>query len=249
MSPPICKVVISQPMYFPWIGMLEQIQLSDVFIFYDDVQFPNSGRTFIKRVQVKLKNGTVWMTIPVKSFKSGAKINEIEIDSYQNWQKQHLDLLTQSFIHAPFKQEALHIAMSFFDVTIGVKKLSDLSILSMRFLIDYFKLDHGKRFFLSSRLDIPGRGSERILKIVKHFGANFYITGHGARNYLDHESFDSEGIVVEYMQYCCAPYPQLHGDFTPFVSSLDLVANCGQAGSKYICSKTIHWKEFLYGQT
>ena len=43
------------------------------------------------------------------------------------------------------------------------------------------------------------------------------------------------------------PYPQLHGEFTPFVSALDLVANCGRAGRQYIHSKTVNWKEFVHG--
>ena len=37
------NVVISQSMYFPWVGMLEQIRLADVFVFYDDVQFSKAA--------------------------------------------------------------------------------------------------------------------------------------------------------------------------------------------------------------
>ena len=29
-------LVVSQPMYFPWVGMLEQIRLCDTYVFYDD---------------------------------------------------------------------------------------------------------------------------------------------------------------------------------------------------------------------
>ena len=58
------RVVISQSMYFPWVGMLEQIRLADVFIHYDDVQF--SKGSFSNRVQVKQPDGTsAWMTIPL----------------------------------------------------------------------------------------------------------------------------------------------------------------------------------------
>lgn len=34
-----CSVVVSQLMYFPWIGILEQIKLCDVLVYYNDVQF------------------------------------------------------------------------------------------------------------------------------------------------------------------------------------------------------------------
>ena len=72
-----------------------------------------------------------------------------------------------------------------------------------------------------------------------------YITGHGAARYLDHSLFLESGIDVQYMEYHKTPYPQLHGAFTPYVTSLDLVANCGSDGIHYIRSGTVGWKEFL----
>ncbi|HOX52645.1 MAG TPA: WbqC family protein, partial [Fibrobacteria bacterium] len=31
-------VVITQPMYFPWVGLFEQIRLADEIVWLDDVQ-------------------------------------------------------------------------------------------------------------------------------------------------------------------------------------------------------------------
>ena len=45
------------------------------------------------------------------------------------------------------------------------------------------------------------------------------------------------------MKYNSVPYDQLHGTFTPFVSSLDLVANCGPEGQKVFSSNTINWRK------
>jgi hypothetical protein len=47
------------------------------------------------------------------------------------------------------------------------------------------------------------------------------------------------------MDYEKRAYPQLHGDFTPFVSALDLLANCGQAGRDVIAPRTLCWKDFV----
>jgi hypothetical protein len=47
------------------------------------------------------------------------------------------------------------------------------------------------------------------------------------------------------MDYRLDPYPQLHGDFTPYVSALDLIANCGVSGRDRIRSGTLYWKEFV----
>src|SRR6185437_13872514 len=90
-----------------------------------------------------------------------------------------------------------------------------------------------------------GTSSRRVLNIVLALGGSRYITGHGARQYLDHELFDRAGVRVEYMNYLKIPYAQLHGGFTPYVSALDLIANMGPSGASCIRSGTIYWKDFL----
>jgi hypothetical protein len=99
----------------------------------------------------------------------------------------------------------------------------------------------------SNALGIDGASSSRVLDIVLALGGRRYITGHGARNYLDHGLFEEAGVRVEYMDYQRLPYPQQHGQFTPYVSVLDLIANCGPEGRKFICSGSVYWKEFIDG--
>jgi hypothetical protein len=81
--------------------------------------------------------------------------------------------------------------------------------------------------------------------MVVSLGGSRYLTGHGAKNYLEHDLFEQGGVSVEYLNYEKTPYPQLHGDFTPFVSSLDLIANVGRAGVDRIRSGTVPWRQFL----
>ena len=109
----------------------------------------------------------------------------------------------------------------------------------------YYGLDAGRRFVEVEQLGIAGASSQRVRDIVLAVGGTRYITGHGARNYLDHQLFEDAGIRVEYMDYEKRPYPQLHGEFTPYVSLLDLIANTGPAGIECICSGTSYWKDFL----
>ena len=58
------SVVITQPMYFPWIGMLEQMRLADHFVSYAGAAFSKGG--FTNRVQVKTANGVHWLTVPLR---------------------------------------------------------------------------------------------------------------------------------------------------------------------------------------
>jgi hypothetical protein len=84
-----------------------------------------------------------------------------------------------------------------------------------------------------------------LLSIIKMVGGTRYITAQGAADYLDHEAFERANIAVEYMDYSKTPYPQLHGDFTPYVSVLDLIANLGTNAHTAVRPRTIPWREFL----
>jgi len=237
------KVVITQSMLFPWVGLLEQMRLADVFVHYDDVQF--SKGSFTNRVQVKTAIGSRWMTVPLQDLKLGNVIDQVRIAPKAEWRDAHLALLAQSFRGAPYAQDALELAREVYDK--AHSSIGQLARSSMLALGRYFGLMEGKRFLDAKDLCIGGAGSSRVLDIVRAVGGTIYITGHGARNYLDHEQFDLAGIAVEYVDYCCHPYPQSHGPFTPYVSALDLVANCGLSGKDFFVSKTIPWREFLNG--
>lgn len=235
------NVVISQPMYFPWVGMLEQARLADHFVFYDDVQF--SKGNFVNRVQIKTAAGIKWLTVPIYGLSLGQRIQDVQIDTRKDWRRQHLDMLRQAYAAAPHLKDMLRLVKDAFDA--NPKSIGDLSRLSIMILCDYFDLKHRECFQGIQELGISGAGSDRVLEIVLRLGGDAYITGHGARNYLDHEAFERVGVNVRYMNYRRTPYKQLHGEFTPYVSALDLVANCGVEGVKLIRSPTINWKDFL----
>jgi hypothetical protein len=76
-------------------------------------------------------------------------------------------------------------------------------------------------------------------------GADVYVTGLGARNYLDHEEFAANDIAVRYMDYALTPYPQMFGPFTPYVSIVDAIANCGESVRDLVRSGTVCWRSVV----
>lgn len=235
------KVVISQPMFFPWVGMFEQIRLADVYVYYGDVQF--SKGSFTNRVQIKTAKGVKWLTVPLENVSLGQAIGDVRVNGSTNWRRQHLDSLKQAYAGAPFRKQMLELVESVYNQKVEMTGM--LSRLSVEVCCAYFGLDTGRRFVDVSELGVGGASSQRVLDVVKALDGDRYITGLGARNYLDHPLFEDAGIRVEYMQYEKAEYPQLHGKFTPYVSILDLIANVGQEGIEYIRSGAIYWKEYL----
>lgn len=235
------KVVISQPMFFPWVGMFEQIRLADIYVHYGDVQF--SKGSFANRVQIKTAQGVKWLTVPLQDVSLGQSIDEVQINVRIDWRAQHMDMLKQAYAAAPYCKEMLALVESVYRQP--VDSIAMLSRLSIEACCNYFGLDAGRRFIDVRQLAIGGSSSQRVLDIVCALGGTRYVTGLGARNYLDHQLFENAGVRVEYMDYLKLPYPQLHGEFTPYVSILDLIANTGKDGISYIQSGTVYWKDYL----
>jgi len=237
-------IAISQPMLFPWVGLLEQMRAADTFVHYPDVQF--SKGSFVNRVQIKATRGTRWLTVPLLGLRLGQRINEVRINDGRDWRREHLQLLGEAYEGAPYANEMLGLVESVYAHT--HENIGSLSEASELALCRYFGIDRPGKFLNSEQLGVAGSGTDRVLDIVLALGGDTYLTGHGASNYLDHDGFERAGIRVEYMDYAKTPYPQLHGEFTPYVSALDLVANAGPAGIDFIRPRSTYWKDFLRDQ-
>ena len=230
-------VVISQTMYFPWVGMLEQMRLADVFLHLDDAQFSKGG--FSNRVQIKTAAATSWLTVPLAEKKLGVALRDTRLATH-DWRRKHVATLRHAYAKTPFLDDMLGLAESVLER--GHADLATLGAATMEALTDYFGIRPPEIRWTSS-MNVPGVGSDRVLDLCRAVGAERYVTGHGARNYLEHEAFEAAGVCVEYMNYEKKSYPQLHGEFTPYVSALDLVANRGRTGRDVIVSGAVDWKE------
>lgn len=239
------NVVILQPQYIPWVGVFEQIRLADIYVHYDDVQFPR-GASFTNRVQYKHPDSAKlegyeakWLTVPVLEKSKMLPICQTRTDNAQQWQRKHLAMLKHAYAKAPFAREMLEL---FEDIVL--QEYTSIAALNMRAIeqiADYFSLK--PRFLRASELGVASQATERLVEICKKLGATHYITGMGAKNYVDYARFEAESIRLCYMDYHKRPYPQLHGAFTPYVTILDLIAHCGRAGLECIDSPAVYWKD------
>jgi hypothetical protein len=214
-------MVVLQPGYLPWLGFFDQMRRCDIFVYYDDVQFDKNG--WRNRNRIKTAQGPLWLTVPVlQAARMGQRICDVEVDQGR-WTIKHLRAIAQSYAKAPYLQlyypelEALlqrHWA-----------KLVDLDLALTEAMCRWLRLE--RQIMRASELGISGAQSERLLNICRHFGADRYVSGAAAREYLDVGLFAAAGIEVEWQDYHHPVYPQLHGAFVPFMSSLDLLLNVG----------------------
>jgi hypothetical protein len=233
----VTTVVISQPMYFPWPGFFELVACADVYAHLDDTQF--SKGSFTNRIQIKQPGGRAWMTIALAEKGSFKEIRLLQAAD-PKFRSSHRDLVRQALRNAPH----LDLSLDLFDAVAAREGLVELLMASVEESASRLAITR-PQWLRTSNLDLPGRSTSRVLDIVKHLGGTRYVTAHGAAGYLDHEAFEAAGVSVDYIDYSLTPYPQLHGDFTPYVSALDLIANTGLSAGDYIRPRTKPWRTFL----
>lgn len=229
-------------MYFPWIGFLEQIKLCNKYIVYDTADY--SKGSFTNRVQFKTTSGLKWLTIPIQKKPLGTSIDEIVVDDTKKFREKHITQLTNAYRTAPYLNDMIQIVERVLSISSSL--LSDISLASTIELAKYFDIWEGKSLLYAKDMNCNSiNNSQKVLDLVLQSGGSHYITGHGALKYLDNELFKKSKIDVLYMVYSKLPYPQLHGTFTPYVSALDLVANCGKNGRNLICPSVCSYEQMI----
>jgi hypothetical protein len=215
-------VVVLQPGYLPWLGFFDQLHRADVFVYYDDVQFDKHG--WRNRNRIKTQTGPSWLTVPVRHGGKGFQtILNVEIDVRTPWARKHVSSIRQAYARAPFVTRYLPALEELLERK--WERLVDLDIALAALMAQWFGLQ--RRIERSSTLGIEGSRSERLVNICRRFGATKYLSGDAAQNYLDTALFVQHGVRVEWQQYVHPAYPQLHGEFVPYLSALDLLLNCG----------------------
>jgi hypothetical protein len=223
-------IAIHQPNYIPWPGFFYKILRSDAFVLLDTVQF--SRRSFTHRNRVKGSGSNViWLTVPV--YKKGRfyqKINEVEINKTEKWQKNHMGTLQMNYANAPF----FHYYRDALQEIYARKweRLVDLNLELLSFVMEGLGIK--KERMIASEMDIRGEKTELLVSIVKELKGDIYLSGSGARNYIDEQMFKRENIRLSYYQYGSFVYPQLWGKFIPNLSILDLLFNCGKESRNLI---------------
>lgn len=69
---------------------------------------------------------------------------------------------------------------------------------------------------------------------LKQLGCHRYLSGVGARDYFVQELYDEAGVEVIWQDFQHPVYKQQFGDFIPYLSSIDLLFNCGIEESRRI---------------
>jgi len=224
-----------QPTFIPWVGYFDMLDSVDIFVFLDDVQL--AKRSWQVRNRIRTSNGELYVSIPVQKtvHRNEQCIHNARIFN-SDWREKLVRTLQVAYLHALG-----------FDSTVGFVEQLTLNPASM--LADYNiniieqvsdALGFDTELLRSSALDgIGGSKDERLVSICHAIGADSYLSAEGSADYIESRSpggaFAANRIALSYQVYTPAEYPQVHGEFVPYLGVFDLLLNVGlQAASEII---------------
>jgi len=233
-----------QPHFLPWLGYLDKVAKSDVFVVMDDLQY--EAQNFQNRNRLKLPDGGFWITVPLRRGAQTDRIVDKRIDNTglggrHHWQHRAWRTIETHYAKAPF----------------FARYAQDLQIVFARkwdYLVelDLHMLDLARGWFgitgpivRASSLGLRGAKTARILDLCERVGARAYLSGKGgSQDYLDVEMLARAGVSVIWQTFRHPAYPQRYAGrgFVSHLGFVDALLNCGPDAAALLSVSTVEQK-------
>ena len=221
---------LMQPTYFPWLGYFNLIKQSDVFVVYTTTQLQK--RSWQVRNKIKTSQGETYLSIPIlkTASRDNLTISTAEISYDSNWVNKHLSSIQHAYKKTPYFDEIYPIIEShliskpkyLFDITYGM-------------LLEFVSLlDINTTIVLSDDIDYTGSKDEALISICQALDVKNYLSVKGSMDYiLDGVNlFEKNNINLLWHEYSHPTYPQVNGDFIPYLGIIDALFNIGPEETK-----------------
>ena len=223
-------VVINQPDFMPYLGFFDRLLKADVYVVFDNVQYVRGCRSWTARDKIKTLSGEKWLSIGIKKPPFGTAINEVMMRKDSEWRTDHLNRIRENYKKSEYYDEILPYIEDLY--AFQCERMVDFNMRSIRMLMGLFDIQI--ETIMASGLKAEGKSNELIINIVKELGCHRYLSGIGARDYYVPELYEQAGIEVIWQAFEHPVYPQQYGGFIPYLSSIDLLFNCGIEKSRRI---------------
>ena len=209
-----------QPYIFPYIGYLQLIHATDVFVFYDDVNFINRG--WINRNRILLNGKDQLFTIPCKDASQNRLIKDIEVLADKKTFQKMLATMQVAYKKAPCFASVYPVIEGVFQVEDGIS-ISEMAINSVVSICDYLSL---KRTFKISSKEYHNRElkkADRLIDICHVEGIRHYVNPSGGREIYTKEYYKSKDIDLDFLISDRVDYKQYDNAFVPWLSIIDVL--------------------------
>lgn len=213
------KVAVMQPYFLPYIGYWQLMNVVDVYVVFDDVNYIKGG--WINRNRILLEGKPHYITIPLIGASQNKLINEILIDVDSPLLKKQLRTVNLAYRRAPRFEDTY---MFFADLISGAERnLTSFILRSFSMVRNHLRIN--SKLILSSEIEKDNtlKGQDKIISICKAIGADEYINAIGGKELYEVRAFEENGIKLKFLHTDEILYSQLGDAFQPNLSILDMM--------------------------
>lgn len=227
------KITIHQPECFPYLGFIDKISKTDIFVIADSFQVKKNY--YDNRNKIRTSQGWQWIGIPIEK-DNHKSFRDVKVIHQDNWQKKILTTIQQNYSKTPFFDKYYPTIEGVINAKLTF--LFDYNYPILCHILSWFGADKIQQFTSSFKLE-SNNGSDKCLEICQKLKTDTYLSGSTGRTYLDLDKFKSAGINVDFHQFFHPVYHQRYQPFLPGISSIDLLFNYGDRAKEILKAKGI----------
>ena len=212
------KVAIMQPYILPYVGYFQLIEAVDIFIVYDKIKYTKKG--WINRNRFLSNGSDALFSLPLKRDSDFLDIIDREI-SPDFAPRKLLNQIKEAYRKAPH----LGPTLALLEKVLIQDERNLFRFLRNSLELTCTHIGITTPLATSSTLGIDDNlhAQDKVIALCSAAGASTYINPIGGTELYKHDDFDKAGIDLRFLRSTSKSYPQLGGDFVPWLSILDVL--------------------------
>lgn len=212
-----------QPYIFPYVGYFCLIEESDIFVFYDDVNFITRG--WINRNKILINGSPYSFTIPLSNGSQNELICNVNTHHLENFKLRFLKQIQQAYGKSPYYEVGRKYVLDV--LSANQDSIADVAIKSIEMF--YELIGVSKNFVRSSACfpDTRGMGrADRLIEITKLLDSDSYVNSIGGVDLYEKSYFSSKGVSLSFLRPILKDYKQTGTrEHVSGLSIIDLLMN------------------------
>lgn len=241
------KLGMNQPYFFPYIGFYQLVAAVDRFVIYDNLNYIQYG--WINRNRFLVVGGEpTYFNAVTEDGSPNRKIRDIKLSTKSNWRRKLLNTFLLNYKRCAFFDETYAVIEPIIqNATDSLSTIATQSIVDVCRHLEikteivenptYSELETSlakedvAASFPSIRLSRPERKVFRVIAVCQMMSADHFVNAIGGQALYDKEEFKANGIQLNFLQSRGQPYQQTSETYHAGLSIIDVLMNCGQAGT------------------
>jgi hypothetical protein len=212
------RVAIMQPYFLPYVGYFQLIGAVDRFVVYDDIKYTKKG--WINRNRYLSGGHDAYFTVPLEKGSDYLDVRDRRVSADFDRDKL-LNQLAAAYRKAPRFAETFPLLERV--VRRADDNLFDFIHGSLRDVCAALRIETPLVVSSTLGVDRALRAQDKVLAICEALSADAYVNAIGGLELYDREAFAARGIALSFLKARPHPYPQLGGEFVPWLSILDVM--------------------------